>query len=68
MNPSLAMKDSPAFIANEEENDDNFVIIGYTLASESWSPYTKLSARKIEQTQRRATKMEEKLQDVPYSD
>ena len=36
--------------------------------SSIWSPYTKVSARKNEQIQHRATKMVENLMDVSYSD
>ena len=36
--------------------------------SSVWSPYTKVSARKIEQIQRRATKIVENIKDVLYSD
>ena len=36
--------------------------------SSVWSLYTKVSARKIEQIQRRATKMVENLKVVSYSD
>ena len=36
--------------------------------SSVWSPYTKVSARKIEQVQRLATKIIEKQKNVSYSD
>ena len=36
--------------------------------SSTWSPNTKISARKIEQIQRRASEMAENLRDVSYSE
>ena len=36
--------------------------------SSVWSPYTKVSARKIEQIHRQATKMVEIFKDVSYSE
>ena len=56
-------------------NIDMFRILSKSLVrpileycSSIWSPYTKVSARKIEQIQRRATKMVENLNDVSHSD
>ena len=37
-------------------------------SSSVWRPYTKVSARKIEQIQHRATKMVQNLKDLSYSD